>query len=351
MAHLTASRLRAQDNSGNAYALATLTVYETGTTNPAELYSTAALAAVGGDGDLANPVTSNAAGYFPAIFLGENVTVDLLCEDSEGNDLWQANGVQGVPGGTDAIAVDLGDDGRFRVTGDGGLVQIEVGDPTGDESGGDMRFGGWAGTQGGEAEIDFAEVNVTGDQTTQGDHTVVGDFSFAAGQTVDLVIAEGTVTAQASTTFALPAGYDIYDLDIYGIAPSATGGDPRVQFSYDNAATWKSTNEYDYNHSTNANTPTTGTAAAHIELTDQIKAPATGESNHLRLTIWNLSDKATALMWDGIGFGLTSAPVRITGSGATVASYGRATHLKLFSVSTGNLTFKYILKGRRRKSA
>lgn len=347
MAHLVVPR--AQDNSGNASSGATLTVYETGTTTPAELYSTAALAEAGGDGDLSNPVTADSAGRFVTVFVSETEVVDWQMHTSAGVLLQEVEGVKGVPGSPVAINLDFGDDGRFKVDGDGTIVQVEFGDPTGDNIGGDGRIGGWDGTQGGELEIDFDEVSLTGDMTTGGDVTVGGDLTFD-GQTPDLVVLEGTETGVATKTLNLPTGYEFYEIDFYNIAP-VSGGGFRVQLSYDNGASFKSTNEYDWNHSQISGGSIShdyADASAYIQISDDAANVNAGEAHHFRVSIVSTATKTTGLWWDGVIIA-TSQPRRLLGSAMTVGAYGQVTNLKIYTI-TGTMDFKYMVKARRRST-
>lgn len=346
MAHLIVPRV--QDNSGNAFPGALLYVYQNSAfTTPAELFSTATLAQVGGSGDMANPVVAASDGRFPTVFIEEDSVVYWRMTDANGDLLQEVEAVKGVPGSPLGINLDFGDDGRFKVEGQGGIVQMEMGDPTGDESGGDMRLGGWAGTQATSLEIDVAEVTVSGDQTTQGDHVVDGDFTFAGGQTADLVISEGTLAAAATQAIEFPAGYDIYELDL--VFTTLGAGTISAVVSYDNGATYKSTNEYVWR---NHRVPTSGTpagsatnATTSIQVTDQGSAQA-GAAHYVRMNILNLADKMTAMWWSGLTISTLSEAVQVSGAANLNAVFGRATHIR-FS-SGASIAFRYILKGRRR---
>lgn len=346
MAHLVIPR--AQDNSGNAASGAKLYVYETTTTTPAELYSTAALAAAGGEGDLANPLTADVSGWFVTVFVGENEVVDWQLRTSAGDLLREEEAVQGVPGGTEGVDLNFGDDGRLLIHGEGGVVQIETGDPTGDNIGGDARIGGWAGTQGGELELDYAELEVTGDATVAGDAAVTGGLTFDAGRTVDLVIGEDTLAAAATQTITIPTGYDIYELDLYSITSGVGASAFVMQFSYDNGSTYKSTNEYDWMNSHNGTVENLQNTTS-MRLSDELLAGPAGEANHMRIVLYNLSDVQTVARWDGVVFGSTSTPQRVLGAGSTVAVYGKVTNIRFTNGSTP--AFKYLLKVRRRRTA
>jgi hypothetical protein len=357
MAHLAPSRIRAQDNSGNAYSGATLTVYDTGTTTPVELYSTAALAALGGNGDVANPTTgqwaSGSDGYFPTLFVNENAVVDVICKTSGGTTLWQALGVEGVPGGDDDIAVDLGDDGRFRVFGAGGIVHMEFGDPLGDDTGGDARIGGWDSTAGTSLEVEFATAAFSGDVTVGDDLTVTGDLTFDGGRTVDLIVGEGTQTSTAGGIIALPTGYEMWDIDLYDIKVGSDNN-LRLQFSYDNGVTYKSTAEYKFVASYNTGSTTTaesGSGVGYIQLTSQnANSGPADEASHVRVTIASSALRVTTAFWDGVVYTSVSGVYRISGAGILDADYGVPTHVKVLRGASGTHSYKYMVKARRRRA-
>jgi hypothetical protein len=160
MASIYLPVFRAKNANGVIASGAGLWVYETGTTTAADIFT---------DSDLtipaSNPLESDSAGYFPQFFIASATRVDLQCradaDDVSSTLLWQALKIDslGVDDGS-VFLRDFGDDGRLQARGSAGVVNLEFGDPVGDNIGGVGRIGGWAGTQGVSLTIDFASVNL-----------------------------------------------------------------------------------------------------------------------------------------------------------------------------------------------
>ena len=342
MAHLAPSRLRAQDNSGNAYSGATLTVYETTTTTPAELYSTAALAAAGGAGDLENPLTADAAGYFPQVFLSETAVVDFQVKTSAGVLLYEDEAVQGVPGSTEGFLQDLGDNGRVRIVGANNVGNLEFGDPTGDDVGGDGRIGGWNGTQAATVEIDAAATDVTGDMTVQGGLDVDGALSFG-GYQIDAVLGEGTISGAASTDITLPGGFDGYEIDLLDVR-ATTGTQPYLTLGFGATPTFFTA--YSWAYMLNSS------AAIEDEADNQIVLGAidnpSAAANFIRIRIARCDDEI-AVIWDGVVHTTTTLGniSRLTGVGQTLNAASAAPTAIRVGLLGGTLSCQYVIRSRR----
>jgi hypothetical protein len=347
MAHLAASRLRAQDNSGNAYSSATLTVYETGTTTKADLYSTAALALAGAAGDLANPVTADSAGYFPTVFVSETAVVDMICETSGGTDLWQVNGVQGVPGSTEGFTLDLGEDGRAQIVGRNNIVNLEFGDPTGDDTGGDARIGGWNDTQATAIEIDAAtttfsgNVAVTGNETISGNATVTGTLTVGSG-VLDVVLTEGTLSGATTAVIPIPSGYTSLEIELRDMITGTNASVLTAHLSFDNGSTYK-VGGTDYRWTLHDNVTVTNDTTGDPEIQFLAGLHSTIES-FATVRVLKMATE-TYLFWTGY---TGNAGGIYTGAARTFEKdYGTLTHIRLTS-SLGNLSLTYVIRTRKK---
>jgi hypothetical protein len=105
-------RLVLVDSSGRPLAGATLTFYSSGTSTLASVYTTAALTTAH-----PNPITSNAAGQFPAIYLDPANTYRIVAQTAGGVQLWAEDNVP---------AVGTGSSGGGGTPGTPGLSVAEV---------------------------------------------------------------------------------------------------------------------------------------------------------------------------------------------------------------------------------
>jgi hypothetical protein len=105
-------RLVLVDSSGRPLAGATLTFYAAGTSTLASVYTTAALTTAH-----PNPITSNAAGQFPAIYLDPANTYRIVAQTAGGVQLWAEDNVP---------AVGTGSSGGGGTPGTPGLSVAEV---------------------------------------------------------------------------------------------------------------------------------------------------------------------------------------------------------------------------------
>ncbi|MCR5881188.1 hypothetical protein [Phenylobacterium sp. J367] len=160
MAAFTRTPLRVTDSANAVISGGKLRLYDAGTTNLTPVFSDAGLTT-----PLTNPVVAASNGWLPMIYAAEGTAVDGAFLDASNNVLSGQSFEDSVFVGDNSgdIERDFGANGRFSVNADtGGMPNVEFGDPTGDDTGGEGRIGGWAGTQGDALELDFATVSSTG---------------------------------------------------------------------------------------------------------------------------------------------------------------------------------------------
>lgn len=340
MAIVPDPRWRVLDASGNAIVGATLLVRTAGTTVPASIYRDANLTV-----PMTNPLSgsdaSDAQGYFPQFFALEGATFDIVLKNSGGATLTDGSLVS-VPAVGQASGVFIRDltGSRFKVSNAAGVVQIETGDPTGDDTGGKVRIGGWAGTQGDSASIDYAATDFTGNVTVNGGKKLPG-----AVQT------EATFSAVSSLDIALPAspsGVYSWEIEIIDLVMSAVA-DLSLRFSTDGGASYRSTSDYGTQNLVVSGSTATATATAGVtsaKLGGSVSAP---NKSRLRLVVYCPSGatggmSAAGEIWAyGATFAATIFSFNVV---YAVGSVGPATHVRIFPAS-GTLTGRYRVIPRR----
>lgn len=232
MALLYDSRFAAKDANGAVLVGATLTVKNAGTATLSSIYRDNALST-----PMTNPTSgpdvSDAAGRFPQIFLAEGGLYDITLKTSGGVTVTTYLNVTSLGPSTSTFTRDFGNS-RARIAGSGGVVSYEAGDPTGDDVGGQLRIGGYNGTQADTLSLDGAAVNTTG---------ILKENS---KKLYGVVAASGSVSAAANIIINLPttiSGVMLYDVDLFSIKCSASPT-LTVNFSYDNGATYDTTSAY-----------------------------------------------------------------------------------------------------------
>lgn len=223
-------RLQALDANSNPIPGARLYTFDSvATTTPKATYSDNALSTSNGP-----YVEAGADGVFPQIFGASGTAYFASLRTPAGVEVAQYQFITTL-GAEDATILerDFGANGRFQVRGYGGIAQIEVGDPLGDDVGGTGRIGGWDGTQGDALEIDYAETTVTGDLTVSGSFSVSGTTDFPQ------LLTNGSVPAATSFVVPLDAAFDRYDVIIEGLATAALPATIGMVFSFDGGVTYK----------------------------------------------------------------------------------------------------------------
>jgi hypothetical protein len=337
MGLLVEPRLRALDNSGNAISGATLTVYETTTSTPAALYSTSALAEAGGAGDLANPLTADANGYFATVFIENEQVVDVTLKNAGGTTLYQAAGVTAVSGALSSLDLDFTTNGRARFRGAANIVRLEIGDPEGDDTGGDFALSGWAGTQMTTYEVDAASVTVTGNETIEGNLDVDGTITGNSGKGIDVVYSSGTAAAAATVDIALPSAFDAWELEIINL--NISDATLSARYSYDNASTFHASGgAYRYSN------PTSNTTGTLFNLAENCGTGG-ASATVFRIFIYGKSDEATSALWTGF-IRTAAASAANTGGMHMTNVLGKPSHIR-FLAGAGNVAFRYVLRSRK----
>lgn len=343
MASIYQPVFRAKNANGVIVSGAGLWVYETGTTTPASIFTDEGLTT-----PASNPLTSDSAGYFAQFFIASATRVDLQCRadatDNTSTLLWQALKIDSL-GADDASTFlrDFGDDGRLQARGASGTVNLEFGDPSGDDVGGTGRIGGWSGTQADEIELDAASVPITGDLAVAGDVTVTGDGPF------EKIIGNATKAAAATHDIELPTGYNAYRLVLTQLVAS-TPLSLEALFAFNDVPTFKTgADDYGWGAFYVGPNSTIGSGVdasdARIGLIATIAPSSTGQNNHAELLILSTTTGEAAVACEAFHENASYGFVRTWSKGSTRGkTYGKATYIRLKG-STGTIAFKYNLYG------
>ena len=296
-------------------------------------------------------VQADAAGVFPQIFAANGEAFYASLRTAAGVEVQQFQFLTAL-GSDDASSLlrDFTTNGRFQVRGADGIVQIETGDPAGDDVGGDARMGGWEGTQGTTLELDYADVSTTGDFDVAGALTA-DTLTVGSSSNLPILLSSGNATHAAG--IALPTGYAAYRMELSYITLSAVATIEGF-FAFDGVPTYK-TGADDYAWLINWNgIAGATTAGAAIDISDARMALMNAEAaitgiNPGRATIEITS---SALLESGIAGTIwlpndngSYSPRHGMFSGQTRGkTYGKATHFKL-SPSSGTMAYRYALFG------
>lgn len=340
MATLLDGRMIVTTAAGVRISGGKLRIYNTGTTTLSSVYSDSGLSV-----PLTNPVVADSAGVLPEVYGAEGTIVD--CTMLTAGDVaisGRAWTLAFLGSNTGSITRDF-TNSRFAVRGSGGTVYIEAGDPTGDNTGGTMRLGGWNGTQADTLTLDSAAIDTTG-LLTEKTKKLPGIVTTAAT----------TFTAAATVDIALtadPAGTRAWELTLFDLIGSASLG-VYFRFSYDGGATYKSA-AGDYQSVHNLNTGV-NVATSFSDMAAQtsilMRATLTSTANRIQLiraTIITPPSGAdsTALMGDSLGYNASTGDLqRSSFGGMGIGGYGKATHVRV-GFNSGTCTGKYRLESQR----
>lgn len=186
MATLEDGIIRVVDAAGVPINGGKLRIYNTGTTTLSTVWANAALST-----PLTNPVVADSAGRLPQIFGADGLVVDCKMLTAANVELSDTAFTKSFSGDTSGDIYRDFTSARFQITKIAGEVEIEAGDPTGDDVGGTMRLGGWENTQADQIELDGALVNVTGKLTENSkklDGVVYTPATAFSGATVDITL-------------------------------------------------------------------------------------------------------------------------------------------------------------------
>lgn len=343
MATLYDARIRAIDSDGDPLVGATLTINVANTSTPAPIFRDAALTV-----PMTNPTSgadvSDAGGWFPQIFATEGTLVDITLKNSAGATVKTYVDVSFLGSNTGEFERTLADDTRFSVRGSGGVVYMEFGDPSPDNSGGTAVIGGWVGTQADLITVNAALFNVIG-QIKENSKKL---FGVVATEAV-------TVTAQTSVDIALPnlpAGTRAWEIEIFDFSISGSGvGGLLLQMAYDSAPTTFVAAGYS-GFCTNANS-TSGVTLSTVGTTEiSLIGSLGGAANQLgvgriRLITPNSGSDAVKVSSniEGINNLGQFLNVQANAYGPTVAGRLAAVRLSLNGVNT--FSFKYLVRSLR----
>lgn len=325
------------DASGVPVSGAQVRVYEVNTTTLATLYSDAAMTVA-----LSNPVVCNSAGYPSSngtdetlIFLADG-DYDVAYLDADDAELVSFPDVPTVGEEGADITRTLADNTRFKVTGSGGRVLIQVGDASPDNTGGTATFEGWAGTQADEFLFDAALVNTTG-RLKENSKTLSS-----------VVHTASTAINGTEVAIALPEWVDglrAWRITVFDLLISTTTGNLRATLSYDGGANYKTGASDYHSYSAYGTTETAAAATAYMDLAVAAAfETASGKLAHVVFDVLTADSGTNPTVvtgrLDGWNNGATGPTnVRFTSFG--LGGYGRATHIKLYDSAGGTLTGKY----------
>jgi hypothetical protein len=288
-------------------------------------------------------VQADAAGVFPQIFAANGEAFYASLRTAAGVEVQQFQFLTAL-GSDDASSLlrDFTTNGRFQVRGSGGIVQIEVGDPSGDDIGGDGRIGGWEGTQGGSLGLDFAEVEGTG----------FSDFPVVkrAGVTewVPRLLIAGTASAVSELILPLDDTFECWELQLRNIKNTAATLTQAV-LSFDGGATYKNTLGDYTDHGIAQHNSGADPRVAYDRAQMNLMTADTGTTGHTDV-VMKLFSKAAAETRALVTF-IQDDPASAANTKSGLFSnstnnknWGKATHLKIIT-NMSTATFDYRLIG------
>lgn len=333
----------ALDGNAEPYSGAWLHTYIPGTTTNKATYTTDALSVAN-----ANPLEADSAGRFSAMFATEGEVFDLYLTDADGGNGRTFANVISLGGSSSTFEKDFGANGRFQVYGEGGVIQVETGDPDGDDVGGRGRYGGWDGTQGDAVEIDYALATFTGNQSVSGSASIGTDVDLIAPTSAGDVYAKlstGTATAATDVDIALPAGFDSYVLEIDYLTTSVSGA-VNARLAFDAGPTFKS-GAGDYLGPTTLITGTTPGSTANstsINITSPSVVGAGATYGRCELRIDSKAGLETMISGMCQVIVSTSALISWICGSTDAKNYGKATYIRLLATA-GTTSFRWSLFG------
>lgn len=325
MALLIGGRFHVQTAAGVSVSGGFLRLYNNTTTTLATLYSDAALTV-----PLTNPVQALSDGWTPQIFAAEGTAVDGDFLTAGGAVIAGQSIVKSVfVGATSSGFTRDFTNSRAQITGAGGVVSWESGDPTGDDVGGAWRIGGWNGSQAVTGSLDAATTNTT------------GKFTENSKKLPGVVAVEGTFTAQANADIALVqtpfTGVRAWDLEIIDLQH---GGAISFRTAYNSTPTFDTAAHYDYATITNG---TYASAAGQTSIAAVSgSATSAADAGLMRLRI---IDMAGTTLIDGRYYRARTLPTQVVVSAAnsnTGVAVGLLSYLRL-TPAAGTITCRYRL--------
>jgi hypothetical protein len=213
-------------------------VYNANTTTLATIYSDVGLSV-----PLTNPVVCNSAGYpssngtTPTLIFAAANNYDVAFLDASDNVLAPFDDSPAVGADNSTFSRDF-TNSRVQITGSGGVIRVEAGDASPDNSGGQGKLGGWNDTQA-DSWIADAEVFDTTGYLKENGKKLPGSLYTDAT----------TFTAQTAVNIALPnspSGARAYRITVFDFTVTASSS-IQYQASFDGGATVKSgASDYDF---------------------------------------------------------------------------------------------------------
>lgn len=343
------TRFRALDVSGDAYSGALLYVYLPGTNTLADIYATSAL---DGGASLSNPVVSDSSGYFAQIFAPEGDTFDVTLKTAAGATIKTYEDVPALGADPGTFARDYGTGGRFSVTGSAGTITFAAGPASPDDTGGDLELTGYAGTQLDTLRLYSNDVTVppsTLHDESGSDLTLAGEILQDGGKrSPEIIWGESTFSGASSLDLAIPADYDVFEVELTELVVSA-GGAINARLAYDATPTYKSASgDYVWTYTEAAAGTVTGSYDTGAGTYVKLAAITTGSNykGSILARIITSSTANVATQIAGTGHTLATGVTTTTFTGFGLHSYGRATYIRFLPLS-GTITGRYRTKAIR----
>lgn len=288
---------------------------------------------------MSNPTTgadkADSAGYFPQIYSADGVLFDILEKNASGVTIATYLSVLSLGSSTSDLYRDF-TNSRFQARGAGGIVYLEGGDPIGDDVGGKLTLGGWAGTQADEIDINAVLVNVIG-RLKEGGLKLPGIVQTPAT----------TFTGAANVVIPLtnsPTGERAWDIDIIDFVLSGTAVVLSLRFSYDGGVTFSTATNYGSSSMMSSNaalTSTASSAATSALIATDIYTPAnTPGAVSLRVVTPDTGANGTVATGAASTWRSATTKAADTRFSAWDQTGGRATHVQILP-STGTLSGVY----------
>lgn len=354
MALLIGPWQRATDSANAVVSGAKLRIYEQGTTTLATVYSDDGLTT-----PASNPLTADSAGWFDLVYATQDQLFDIRVETATGGAAstpiksWSDQPALG-PEGSSLLRDFI--NARFKVSASSGVVNIEVGDPDPDNTGGSMRLGGWAETQADDIEIDAAAITTTGPLSVGGALSTTGVITENGKKLPGVIQTPATTFTTASTVDIpltnTPTGVRAWEVYVFDLLMSASS-DLRMRLAYDATPTFKTgIADYGYGY-VQAPFGSSSVLAYDDAESDYIEfRPAHGTASanarpaFIKFTVYtpNSGANETQILGEMMHYsGTTQIPRPIFFAGTGKGGYGRATYARIYP-STGTLTGAYLVK-------
>lgn len=299
-------------------------------------------------------VEADSSGVFPPIYGAANEQYYCVLKDSAGNTIDEIPDVAMLgPDSSSTFLKDLGVNGRFLVSGSGGVVNIETGNAIGDDIGGTARIGGYAGTQGDALELDYAAVTTTGPVSVAGSVTSSGALISTSGavtlqgitQAVPRALVRSSATAAANTDITLDSAYEEWEIRIRNMVVNGTLA---ARFSFDGATFKSGAADYAWGGGYQGSASFTNTpwaTGAQILLMPGTSSAGKGD---LVIRITSKAARETRLKCDFLNYSSGTAADQVSGwrAGSTNdKNYGKVASIRIFETTAANLTFDYVVIG------